>query len=68
MHLSKHDKLDTESVISILESTFKNRPDESQGGLIEEKIQKLHIFGCQNVDFRTFLKHLHDNKNSYVVK
>jgi len=29
--LLNHNTLDTESVISILEGTFKHRPDESQG-------------------------------------
>jgi hypothetical protein len=63
-----HYSLDTESVISILESTFKYRPDESQGGLIEEKIQMLRLFDCYNVNHSVVRQYLSDNADCYVVK
>ena len=68
IYLWAHNTLDTESVISILESTFKYRPDESQDGLIEEKIQKNRINCCANVNHNTIKKYLNDNKDCYVVK
>ena len=55
------------TVISILESTFKHRPDESQGGLIKEKSQKLNAYDCDNVEYTAIRKYLRDNKDCYVV-
>ena len=63
-----HLTLDTESVISILENTFKNRPDESQGGLIEENVQSLSLSVCPNVDVAAIKQHLANNQGSYVVE
>ena len=69
VYIDSHDTLDTQSAKSILESTFKHRPDESQGGLIKEKIQKLIVVGCNNlVDHQLIEKHLNDNENSYFVE
>ena len=65
--LGDNNTIDTESVISILKSTFKNRPDDSQGGLIEEKIQKMQMCKCPKVDQTVVKAYLRDNKNSYVV-
>ena len=50
-----------------MESTFKHRPDESQGGLNKEKIQKLCVFNCQNVDHDAIKAYLRENKDCYVV-
>ena len=66
--LFNHNNLDAESVISILESTFKHRPDESQGGLIKEKIQMLYVGLCPNVNHDKVEQYLRDNDDCYVVK
>ena len=66
-----HNTLDTESVISILESTFKHRPDESQGpggGSIKEKIQNFKVYECSNVNHNKIKQYLRDNQDCYVVK
>ena len=68
VYLFGHTTLNSESVISILESTFKYRPDESQNGLIKEKIQKLIIGGCSNVGNSAIQTYLRDNKDCFVVK
>ena len=68
MCFNEHDTLNTESVISILENTFKYRPDESQDGLIKEKIQKLTLYLCPNVNHFAVRKYLRDNKDCYIVK
>ena len=68
VEINFHDTLDTKSVISIFESTFKNRLNESQGGLIKEKILELILCDCPNVNHEAIDTYLTDNQDNYDVK